>query len=97
MKKNISILELSSNAVARLLLQVDNKIFIVGLSPTSLSKYACKTEKGFINLSTFTHENLFTNLNHKNWYSWFNHEELVILDYCGLKKNYENVLYLAQE
>ena len=78
--KKISIIEVSTNPIVRILLQIEDQVYAVGLSPKDLTDYVHQTEKGVINLSTFTHELSVSEMNTQNWYSSLNHKELYILD-----------------
>ena len=78
--KKVSIIEVETNPIVRVLLQIEDQIYAVGLSPKDLTQYVHQTEKGVINLSTFTHELSISDMNTQNWYSSLNHKELHVLD-----------------
>jgi hypothetical protein len=51
----ISIVELS-NMFARLILQVGNKLFILGILPSQIKNWLYKSEKEYVDLVTLKHE-----------------------------------------
>lgn len=51
----ISILEVKNNGIVRVILQIKNELFFLGLNPKNLSDFIYKTEKGIMNLSTFSY------------------------------------------
>lgn len=72
--------------MVRLLIQIDNQIYALGLSPKDTTDFVQKTEKGVMNLSTFSHECSIKNLSYSNWYTSYNHKELHILDHYSIPK-----------
>jgi hypothetical protein len=81
-KISCSILELPSNHLtSKVLLQLDNSIYVVGFDPKTFSKkYVQKTEKGFMNLSNFEYGAVLGEISGDFINNGLNHGSLTLLD-----------------
>lgn len=65
---------------ARLLLQIGDRVFVLGILPSEIKNWLHKSEKEYVDLVTLKHEERIGDINWKNWYSDGRHPQLHILD-----------------
>jgi hypothetical protein len=61
-------------------LQVGNRIFILGVIPNEIRNWFHKGEKEYVDLLTLKHEDEVASLDWKAWYAGSKHPKLHILD-----------------
>ena len=80
----INILEMNADfgvPFARLLIQVNNAIYLVGMNPKVAKKYVRKMEKGYICLVNFSYSMNLRDIESEHWFKG-DHPQLSLLE-CG--------------
>jgi hypothetical protein len=65
---------------AKLILQVGNRLFVLGILPSQIKNWLYKSENEYVDLVTLKHEEKLDSIDWKNWYSEGRHPTLSILD-----------------
>jgi hypothetical protein len=76
-----------SNIFAKLILQVGNRIFLMGVLPSELKNWVQKGEKEYVDLFSLKHEDEVEQLNWDQWFNGPRHPKLHILDQIQLEES----------